>query len=71
MNLEKNIHLGGIWGFAWNVVDPMTFKVLQCNTDKQKMNQVLNRHVIVPRRLEAVGYNSYLAPNSDTYFTVV
>ena len=55
-------------GFAWNVGDPMTFKVLQCNEDLHERNIVVHRGVVVPRSLTSIGYNSALEPNSDAYF---
>ena len=62
------IHPGRFVGFAWNVGDPMTFKVLMCNIDPHKRNMVAHRGAVVPRNLEATGYNSALAPNIDAYF---
>ena len=54
-------------GFALGIGDPMTFKVLQCNEDMRKWNNVLHRGVVVPRSLTATGYNSDLVPKSDAY----
>ena len=65
------MHPRRFFGFDWNVGDPMTFKVILCNTDLHKHKMVLHRGVVVPRNLEAAGYNSALAPNSDTYFSEV
>ena len=65
------MHPGMFIGFTWSIGDPMTFKVLQCNKYLHKRNIVVHRGVIVPRSLTATGYNSALAPNSDTYFPVI
>ena len=62
------MHPGRFIGFSWSVFDPMTFKVLQCNKDPKKRNMVFHRGFVVPRSLTTKGYNSALAPNSDTYF---
>ena len=64
------MHPGRFVGFAWATGDPMTFKVLQCNTDPKFPNRVLHRGTIVPRAEESVGYNSALQPKSDAYFPV-
>ena len=58
-------------GFAWNIGDPMTFKVLQCNEDPHKKNIVFHRGVIVPRYPTAIGYKSALPPKSEDYLPVV
>ena len=42
-------------GFAWNIGDPMTFKVLQYNEDPDKRNIVVHRGVVVPRSPTAIG----------------
>ena len=55
-------------GFAWNVGNPMYFKVLQCNTDSHNLNMVVQRGVAVPCNWSETGYNSALDPKSDTYF---
>ena len=62
------MHPGRFFGFDWCVGNPMTFKVLQFNTDPHKCNMVVNRGVVVLRNLASTGYNSALAPNSDAYF---
>ena len=62
---------GRFMGFAWNIGDPMTFKVLQCNKNPHKQNVVFHRGVVVPLSRTATGYNSSLAPNIDAYFPVV
>ena len=36
------MHPGRLMGFSWNVGDPMTFKVLQCNEDPQKRSVVVH-----------------------------
>ena len=46
----------------------MTFKVLQCNTDPHKNNQVVHKCVVVPHNSSEILYNSALAPKSDAYF---
>ena len=38
-------------GFDWNVGNPLTFKVLQCNSNPHKPNIVVNIGVVVPRNL--------------------
>ena len=62
------MHPGRFVGFYWNVVNPMTFKVLQYNTDPYKCNMVIHIGVDFPRTLTAVGYDSSLEPSSDNYF---
>ena len=42
------MHPGRFVWFTWNIGDPMTFKVLQCNEDPHKWNIFVNRGVIVP-----------------------
>ena len=49
----------------------MTFKVLQCHSDQKRRAQVLHRGAVVPRALDATGYNPALQPKSDHYFPVV
>ena len=61
------MHSRRFMGFAWNIGDPMTFKVLQCNTDLHKRNMVVHRGVVVPRNLAAMGYNYALVSKSDAY----
>ena len=56
-------------GFAWNFGNPMTFNVLQCNTNIHKRNMVVHRSGVVPHTLTVAGYNSALAPRSDAYFS--
>ena len=46
---------GRFVAFAWNISDPMTVKVLQCNEDMRKRNIVLHRCVVVPHSLTARG----------------
>ena len=58
-------------GFAWNVSNTMTFKVLQYNTDPHKNNTIVQRVVVVPSNLAATGYNCTLAPKIDAYFPEV
>ena len=58
---------GRFVGFAWNVSNPMTFKVLQFNEDQYKRNIVVHRGVFVPRSLTEIWYNSALAHKSDAY----
>ena len=65
------MHPGRFVGFAWNFGSPMTFKVLQCNTDLHKYNMLVHRGVVVPCNLEATGYNFYLEPKSDAYYPEV
>ena len=62
------MHPGVFMGFAWNVGNPMTFKVLQFNTNPHKGDMVVHRGVIVSRTLTAMGDNYALAPSSDAYF---
>ena len=57
--------------FAYNIGDPMTFNVIQCNEDMQKRNIVVHRDVVVPCSPTEIGYNYVLAPKSDPYFSVV
>ena len=64
------MHPGRFVGFAWATGDPMTFKVLQCNTDPKFSIRVLHRGTVVPRAEESAGYNSALQPKSDAYFPV-
>ena len=61
------MHPGRFVGFAWNVSNPMTFKVLQFNEDQYKRNIVVHRGVFVPRSLTEIWYNSALAHKSDAY----
>ena len=58
-------------GFAWYTGYPVTFKVLQCHAKPKRRSRVLHRGTIVPRALDAVGYNSALQPKNDAYFPVV
>ena len=62
------MHPGRFVGFAWNIGDPMTFKVIQCNEDPHKRNIVVHRGVAVPCSMTAIRYNYALAPKSDAYF---
>ena len=62
------MHPGVFMGFACNIGDPMTFKVLQCDEDPHNHNIVVYRGVVVLRSLTATGYNYALAPKSDSYF---
>ena len=54
-------------GFALNVGDPTTFKVLQCNEDPHNQNIVVHRGVVVQRSTKAIGYNYALTPKSENY----
>ena len=65
------MHPRRFMGFAWDVGDPMTFKVLQCHANPHQRAQVLRRGAVVPRSLDAAGYNSALQSKSDHYFPVV
>ena len=56
---------------AWYTGYPVTFKVLQCHAKPKRRSRVLHRGTIVPRALDAVGYNSALQPKNDAYFPVV
>ena len=67
-SVEVLIHSGRFLGFAWNIGNHMTFKVLQCNDDPPKRNVVVHRGVVVPHSLTETGYNSDLAPKSYAYF---
>ena len=58
-------------GFSWSTGDPVTFKVIQCHAYPKRWSRVLHRGTVVPRALNAVGYNSALQPKSDAYFPVV
>ena len=49
------MHSGRFVGFAWNVGDPMNFKVLQCNEDIYKQNIVVRRGFVVPRSPTEIG----------------
>ena len=55
------MHSGMFGGLTRNFGDPMTFKVCHCNTNPHKQK------VVVPRNLEAIGYNSTLAPKRDAH----
>ena len=59
------MHPGRFMAFTWNVGDPMTFKMLQCNANPHKCNMVVHRGVIITRNLEVTGYRSDLGPKSD------
>ena len=61
---------GRFVGFACDICDPMTFKVLQCNEHPHEHNIVVHRGAVVPLSPAAIGYNSALAPKSDAYFPV-
>ena len=65
------MHPGRFMGFAWYTGYPVTFKVLQCHAKPKRRSRVLHRGTIVPRALDAVGYNSALQPKNDAYFPVV
>ena len=41
--------------FAWNVGDPTTFKVIQCNGDPHKKNIVVHRGLVILRSPTAIG----------------
>ena len=58
-------------GLSWNIDNPMTFKVLQFNTNPHKRSMIVHRSVVVPRNISASGYNYALAPNSDAYLSEV
>ena len=58
-------------GFAWNIGEPMTFKVLHCNEDPHKRNVVVHRGVVILCYPIETGYNSALVTKSDAYFPVV
>ena len=68
---EVLMHPRRFVGFAWNIGDPMTFKVLQCNEDPHKRNDIFRRDFFFHRYLKVTGYNSALAPKSDAYFPVM
>ena len=65
------MHPGRFFGFACNVRNPITSKVLQCNTNPYKRNILVHIGAVVPRNLSEMGYNSDLDPNSDAYFPEV
>ena len=65
------MHPGRFLGFACNIGDLTTFKVLQCNEYPHKRNVVVHRGVIVLHSPTEIGCNSALAPKSDAYFPVV
>ena len=65
------MHPGRFMGFAWDIGDHMTFKVIKCHADPHKWAQMLHRGAVVPLALDAAGYNSALQPKSDHYFPVV
>ena len=65
------IHPGRFVGLAWDIGDPMTFKVLQCHEYPNKRSQILHRGVVVPRSLSTSGYNYDLQPKSDAYLPEV
>ena len=58
-------------GFAWNIGDPLNFKVLQCNEYPHNRNIVVHIGVVFPRSRTSIGCNSSLAPNSDAYLPIV
>ena len=61
------MHPGRFLGFAWNIGDPMTLKVIQCNKDPHNRNIVVHRGVIVPHSTTTIGYDYALAPNSAAF----
>ena len=65
------MHIGWFMGFAWDVGNPITFKVLQCHSNPKKRAQILHRGAIVPHSIEVSGYNSALQPKIDAYFPSV
>ena len=65
------MHPGRFMGFARDIDDTMTFKFRQCHADLRRHAQVLHRGAVVPRALDAAGYNYALHPKSDHYFPVV
>ena len=62
---------GRFFGFTCNFNDSITFKVLQCNIDPHKRNLEVHRGVVVLCNSAVIGYNSDLAPKSNTYFPEV
>ena len=52
---------------SWNIGDPITFKVLQWNTDTHQRNMVVHRGVVVPRTLTSMECNSDLVPRGGNY----
>ena len=58
-------------GFAYNIGDPITFKMLQCNIDPHKRNFEVHRDILVPCNSVAVGYNSAIGPKIDANFQEV
>ena len=65
------MHPRRFMGFAWDICDSMTFKVLQYNANPHKRNVSIHRGVAVPHYQTATGYKSTLAPNSNAYLPVV
>ena len=65
------MHTGRFMGFAWDVGNLMTLKVLQCHSDPKKRAQVLHRGAVFLPSIEVSGYNSALQPKSDHYFPAV
>ena len=61
------MHPGRFLGFAWNIDDPMTLKVIQCNKDLHNQNIVVHRGVVVPHPPTEIGYNFAMAPKSKAY----
>ena len=59
------------FGFAWNVGDPMNFKVIQCNNDPYKHNYVVHRGLFVPLNSAVIAYNYAPAPKGDSYIREV
>ena len=62
---------GRFVGFAWNIGNPMTFKVLHENNNLNRRNLGLHRGDFIPWNSAAMRYNSTLAPKSDAYFSEV
>ena len=47
------MHPGRFMGFAWDVGNPIKFKVLQCHADPKNRAQIMHRGVVVPRSIDA------------------
>ena len=58
-------------GFACSIGEPMTYKVIQCNTDPLKRNMVVHRGGIILHTLSSTEYNSLLVPKIGAYLTEV
>ena len=65
------IHTKRFMGFACNISDLKTFKVIYYNTDPHKSNMVVHIGVVVSHKFAATGCNYAISPNRNVYLPEV